>query len=591
MLLNCGAGNIACTKHFPLKQPIGPRQMENFDAEFRPVRKSQQEVSANRIIQDISIDHEQQAFLKKIELVPAHKELVEAETLQTVLLPEESNVSGEGRTDNLRKRTYDDSTENGYNLKKVAKLDSSEYSQFRSFLLRQLNNTLPAQEAHLPGFVRDASKEIERILKQSIIQKESHSAIVVGPRSHYKTAIIDYHLTLLCRDFEKQFVIVKLNGFIHSEQAAINSIAFQLEAQLQSLHGNAASGFEISSGSLTEVFEKILRLIDTTTVQNKTSASSRAEKVSVIFIFDEIDTFAGPVRQTLLYNLFDMVEHARVPVCIIGCTTKMNVVEHLEKRVKSRFSQRIVYVPTINALETFRTTIKEQLHVNKDDHCAKNWNECIHRQLCDDKSELNRIIKNNFETFRSTAHLMNSLRVLVQKENSIEGLLNGIQSCRWIHSYNQNQLESSLSAKVKSLSDLELALLIAAGRVSLKTEDNVNFNLAYAEYSNMVKDTNKKMPIIPQATGTSLMLESTLRVWSKLDVKNVWENLIDLDFLTEKGSIGLRVSAQAAFQASNYHTTGTIIPFDLRIYQMQITLQELRRTVSRSSLYYSWTQL
>ncbi|CUS24846.1 LAQU0S20e01178g1_1 [Lachancea quebecensis] len=591
MLITCDAGIQIRRNECSLRQSKRPRKMRNLKAELGPVPKSQQEVSARQMTQEISVSHEQQAFLKKIELVPTRREPVEPETLQTILLPDESDISGGRRAENPHKRSYDDSTEDDQNPKKAAKARSSEYIQFRGYLLRQLNNALPAQEARLPGFIGDASKEVERILKQSVIQKESHSAIIVGPRSHYKTAIIDHHLTLLCRDFEKQFVIVKLNGYIHSEQAAINSIAFQLEAQLQSLHGNAASNFEISSGSLTEVFEKILRLIDTTTVQNKTTASSRAEKVSVIFIFDEIDTFAGPVRQTLLYNLFDMVEHARVPVCIIGCTTKMNVVEHLEKRVKSRFSQRIVYVPTINTLETFKTAIYEQLYVPKVHYCAKKWNECIQKELRGDKSELNRIIKNNFETFRSTAHLMNSLRVLIQKENSIEGLLNGIQSCRWIHSYNENQLDSSLSAKVKSLSDLELALLIAAGRVSLKTEDNVNFNLAYAEYSNMVKDTNKRMPIIPQASGTSLMLESALRVWSKLDVKNVWENLIDLDFLTEKGSIGLRVSAQAAFQASNYHTTGTIIPFDLRIYQMQITLQELRRTVSRSSMYYSWTQL
>ena len=474
---------------------------------------------------------------------------------------------------------------------KSRKIHDDGFNDLKMHLLRQLNNSLPAQDTQLPAFVEDASKEVERILKQSVIQKESHSAIVVGPRSHYKTAILNHHIALLSGAYEKQFVTVRLNGFVHSEQAAINSIAFQLEAQLQELHGKKTSGFHISTGSLTEVFEKILRLIDTTTVQNNKSTTSRAEKVSVIFIFDEIDAFAGPVRQTLLYNLFDMVEHARVPVCIIGCTTNMNVVEQLEKRVKSRFSQRIIYIPTINSLETFLTTFEEQLHVEMDNFSAREWNTAIRKQLKDEKSELYRIAKNGFETFRSVVKIKDSFRLLVSQEHTLQGLIGALHMCDWVHAYNDNQLENSMSAKVKSLSDLELALLVAAGRVALKNDDNVNFNLAYAEYSNMVKEANKRMPITPQATGNSLLLDSTLRVWNKLDVKNVWENLIDLDFITEKGSVGLRASALAAFMASNYQSTGTIIPFDLRTYQMQVTLQELRRTVPKTSMYYSWTQL
>nr|CAI6814282.1 BPK_HP1_G0058230.mRNA.1.CDS.1 [Saccharomyces cerevisiae] len=54
--------------------------------------------------------------------------------------------------------------------------------------------------------------------------------------------------------------------------------------------------------------------------------------------------------------------------------------------------------------------------------------------------------------------------------------------------------------------------------------------------------------------------------------------------------VGLRDNATTAFYASNYQFQGTIIPFDLS-YQMQIILQELRRIIPKSNMYYSWTQL
>ncbi|SCU85651.1 LAFA_0D16930g1_1 [Lachancea sp. 'fantastica'] len=578
--------------------------MEDVDAEFAPLRKSLQAVDANKIIQDVSVDHEQQAFLRKIRLVTGQEK-----SSKSQIAVEGANEGSEARTDTnsalptpstgdasrylASKRPHSDHEDDVPTPKrKQANVLDPDFLQFQAYFLKQLNGSLPPTETRLPSFVHECSKEVERILKQSIIQKESHSAIIVGPRSHFKTAVIEHHLSFLTQKYEQQFVTIRLNGLIHSEQAAINSIAYQLESRLQGLHGNKDISFSISSGSLTEVFEKVLRLIDTTAIQHsKSSSASRAEKISIIFIFDEIDTFAGPLRQTLLYNLFDMVEHARVPVCILGSTTKMNVVEHLEKRVNSRFSQRMIYVPTIKTFEEFLDVVQEDFRIDITNESALKWNEALKQLINKDTSNLRRVLKNNYETFRSTILLKNSLQLLVAKEKSIEALISGLETCYWINCYNRNQLENSLSSKVKTLSDLELAVLVAAARVSLKTDDNVNFNLAYAEYSSMVKETNKKMPIIPQATGTSMMLESTLRVWKKQDVKNIWENIIDLDFLAERGSVGLRVSASAAFQASNYHATATIIPFDLRTYQMQITLQELRRTVPKLSIYYSWTQL
>ncbi|CAG2069063.1 unnamed protein product, partial [Timema podura] len=65
---------------------------------------------------------------------------------------------------------------------------------------------------------------------------------------------------------------------------------------------------------------------------------------SVIFVLEEFDLFCGHHNQTLLYNLFDVAQSAQAPICVVGVTARLDVTELLEKRVKSRFSHRQVFL-------------------------------------------------------------------------------------------------------------------------------------------------------------------------------------------------------------------------------------------------------
>lgn len=74
---------------------------------------------------------------------------------------------------------------------------------------------------------------------------------------------------------------------------------------------------------------------------------------AVVFVIDEFDMFASHPRQTLLYNLFDIAQSRKAPIAVLGCTTRMDVVEMLEKRVKSRFSHRYVYLSLAKTLPAY----------------------------------------------------------------------------------------------------------------------------------------------------------------------------------------------------------------------------------------------
>lgn len=84
----------------------------------------------------------------------------------------------------------------------------------------------------------------------------------------------------------------------------------------------------------------------------------------VIVILDAFDLFALHPRQSLLYCLLDTVQNCRASsesrgIIVIGITSRVNAVELLEKRVKSRFSGRTIRTaPAAANLQTFLTMVK-----------------------------------------------------------------------------------------------------------------------------------------------------------------------------------------------------------------------------------------
>lgn len=87
----------------------------------------------------------------------------------------------------------------------------------------------------------------------------------------------------------------------------------------------------------------------------------------LIIIIDEFHLFCAHHNQTLLYNLFDVAQSAQAPICVLGMTSRLDVVELLEKRVKSRFSHRQIFLfPESenfkNRVELFKELLKLPTH-------------------------------------------------------------------------------------------------------------------------------------------------------------------------------------------------------------------------------------
>ena len=92
--------------------------------------------------------------------------------------------------------------------------------------------------------------------------------------------------------------------------------------------------------------------------------------LQVVFVLDEFDVFAQVAKKTL-YNIFDVMHSNQCVMAIIGQTTRMvraamcsknhgmfdqacmlkDATDLLEKRMKSRFSHRVLFCPPMNKLE------------------------------------------------------------------------------------------------------------------------------------------------------------------------------------------------------------------------------------------------
>lgn len=65
-------------------------------------------------------------------------------------------------------------------------------------------------------------------------------------------------------------------------------------------------------------------------------------KVSLLFVFEDIDYYISETKQVLLYKILDMLQYCQIRFVFIATSMKVDIVDSFEKRIKSRFSHRQV---------------------------------------------------------------------------------------------------------------------------------------------------------------------------------------------------------------------------------------------------------
>ncbi|XP_015773350.1 PREDICTED: origin recognition complex subunit 4-like, partial [Acropora digitifera] len=213
--------------------------------------------------------------------------------------------------------------------------------------------------------LEEQKRELLDLVKRCAQFGESNSVLLIGPRGSGKSLLVKTVLEDLYKTkaVKQNMLEVHLNGLVQTDdRSALLQITRQL--QLENTVGDKVFG---------SFAENLAFLLDAL-------KSGGQESQSVLFILDEFDLFTNHRNQSLLYNLFDVSQSAQAPICVVGLTCRLDVVELLEKRVKSRFSHRQIHLFNSETFEDYLLIVRSVLSLPsnfKDKSFVQAWNSQI----------------------------------------------------------------------------------------------------------------------------------------------------------------------------------------------------------------------
>ncbi|KAL4100022.1 hypothetical protein PRIC1_007819 [Phytophthora ramorum] len=173
-----------------------------------------------------------------------------------------------------------------------------------------------------------AAAQLEQLFERTVQFGENQSGLLLGVAGSYRRSIVTQAMRNLRGKFG-DFTVVYLNGVIlQNELEAFKELTAQL---------TRATSVKHPVLSYWNMYEYLRGLL---------VAKAKAGD-SVIVIIDALEQFVrenSNTKQLLLYNLLDWLQTKDVKMGVLGITDNYNVVDNLEKRVRSRFSNLQIIV-------------------------------------------------------------------------------------------------------------------------------------------------------------------------------------------------------------------------------------------------------
>ncbi|KAF2002382.1 P-loop containing nucleoside triphosphate hydrolase protein [Amniculicola lignicola CBS 123094] len=379
-------------------------------------------------------------------------------------------------------------------------------------------------------------QSVHQIVEHTIAAGEGNSMLVIGARGSGKTALVNKVLLEISKDNSQDYHVVRLNGFIHTDdKIALREIWRQLGKEMD-IEEDGGLG-----KNYADTLATLLALLSHPSEQTGEETEHVAK--AVIFVMDEFDLFAQHPRQTLLYNLFDIAQSRKAPIVVLGLTTRIDVANSLEKRVKSRFSHRYVHLSLAKTFTAFQEICKACLLVepdqlNVEERAILSTTLTTTPRQKDKKGAKHDILTewnaNITSLFNSKVFITNHLAPEFYLTKSVPAVLTSFLITTANLSETTPSVHPALAVSlgppdsrlhlIPSLSALALSLLIAAARLDIiHDSDTVNFNMAYDEYVTLSSKAR-----IQSAAGGNSVGGGLSKVWGKEVARREWEGLLEL---------------------------------------------------------------
>ncbi|KAH3915440.1 origin recognition complex subunit 4 [Parastagonospora nodorum] len=383
---------------------------------------------------------------------------------------------------------------------------------------------------------------VHQIVEQTVTAGEGNSMLLIGARGSGKTALVNKVLSEVAKENAGEYHVVRLNGFIHTDdKIALREIWRQLGKEMDIEDDGSGPG-----KNYADTLTTLLALLSHPSEHTGEYTDQVAK--AVIFVIDEFDLFAQHPRQTLLYNLFDIAQSRKAPIAVLGLTTRIDVTNSLEKRVKSRFSHRYVHLSLAKTFTAFQEMCKAGLiiepgHLSVEERGileggakslqtngtpAKKANKDAKQDiLAEWNTNVNKL-------FASAPFLTQHLAQHFYRTKSIPAVLYTfflptatLSPDLPFAPNNGLVLPDSKLYLIPNLSTLALSLLISAARLDIiHDSDTCNFNMAYDEYVTLASKAR-----IQSAAGGMSASGSISKVWGKDVARREWETLVELGLI------------------------------------------------------------
>ncbi|KAH9824502.1 Origin recognition complex subunit 4 [Teratosphaeria destructans] len=407
---------------------------------------------------------------------------------------------------------------------KETTIPPEQLQKIQRLVLEQLTGRRPIPLTHLA----DEHAKVSQLISQTITAGESNSMLLIGSRGSGKSALLNQVLREQTLEHADDFHVVRLNGFIHTDdKIALREIWRQLGREMDLPEDDGPT-----SKNYADTMAQLLALLSHP-AEVGLEQEGHVTK-SVIFILDEFDLFASHPRQTLLYNLFDIAQSRKAPIAVLGCTTRVDVAESLEKRVKSRFSHRSVHLSPAKTYPAFVETCQATLSLSPSPPETPDadlaaalppWNHVVAATLA--HPTLQHHLRTLYHTTKSPADFTTALLLPLASPlpTTTTTLIDHLTA----------SLPPPPDSKLHllpSLPTLALALLVCAARLhALHDTDLVTFDLAYEEYRGLA--SKARLQHAAAASGQQ-------RISGKAVARRAWEALVEAGLVLVEGR-GVRV--------------------------------------------------
>ncbi|KAL1992121.1 hypothetical protein VTN49DRAFT_4153 [Thermomyces lanuginosus] len=403
-------------------------------------------------------------------------------------------------------------------------------------------------------------QKVYQLIEQTVTAGEGNSMLIMGSRGSGKTAMVESIIAKLSKTNKDDFHVVRLNGFLQTDdRLALREIWRQLGRETNT--EDEASKINSYADTMATLLALLSHPEEIFGKSDNPDTVTTAK--SVIIILDEFDLFAAHHRQTLLYNLFDIAQARKAPLAVIGLTTKVDVTENLEKRVKSRFSHRYVFLPLPKTFEAFSEICLSGLSVadeeledesvselksSKGKKVVESWNTFL-KSLWEDEQFSSHLQSIYYKTKSVKDFYASALLPLSNLHHSIHAdaplevptAKSFIIPTLLCQDPAPLPFPSSMTGSSNSVS-LPLSLLLAATRLTALHDPGldaahpqggtpfaITFPAAYGEYVRLLTAARASA----SASGAAA---TGVRVWGRDVAREAWEKLVDWGVVVPQGA-------------------------------------------------------